>query len=125
MPVLERNKTVPIRDMLLWTAVLPVAFLSSSVLTLLGFEYGARPARKVAGESTGKVVEWIIFAVRSVIFVAAGTLIAPSARVVAVAIVLGVIHALASENPINNSACRLTTVLGTSGAVGYFIAALG
>ena len=23
MPVLERNKTVPIRDMLLWTAVLP------------------------------------------------------------------------------------------------------
>ncbi len=118
MPVLERNKTVPIRDMLLWTAVLPVAFLSSSVLTLLGFEYGARPARKVAGESTGKVVEWIIFAVRSVIFVAAGTLIA-------VAIILGVIHALASENPINNSACRLATVLGTSGAVGYFIAALG
>jgi hypothetical protein len=125
MPVLKRNKTVPIRDMLLWTAVLPVAFLSSSVLTLLGFEYGARPARKVAGESTGKVVEWIIFAVRSVIFVAAGTLIAPSARVVAVAIVLGVIHALASENPINNSACRLATVLGTSGAVGYFIAAPG
>jgi len=94
------------------------------VLTLLGFEYGARPARKVAGESTGKVVEWIIFAVRSGIFVAAGTLIAPSARV-AVAIVLGVIHALASENPINNSACRLATVLGTAGAVGYFIAALG
>ena len=124
MPVLKRNKTVPIRDMLLWTAVLPVAFLSSSVLTLLGFEYGARPARKVAGESTGKVVEWIIFAVRSVIFVAAGTLIAPSARI-AVAIILGVIHALASENPINNSACRLATVLGTSGAVAYFIAALG
>jgi len=67
---------------------------------------------------------WIIFAVRSVIFVAAGTLIAPSARI-AVAIILGVIHALASENPINNSACRLATVLGTSGAVGYFIAALG
>src|SRR5438094_6777772 len=107
MPVLKRNKTVPIRDMLLWTAVLPAAFLSSSVLTLLGFEYGARPARKVAGESTGKVVEWIIFAVRSVIFVAAGTLIAPSARI-AVAIILGVIHALASENPINKfrlSAC--------------------
>ena len=99
MPVLERKKAVPIRDIFLWTAVLPVAFLSSSVLTLLGFEYGARPARKVAGESTGKVVEWIIFAVRSVVFVAARTLIAPSARI-AVAIILGVIHALASENPI-------------------------
>ena len=124
MPVLKRNKAVPIRDILLWTAVLPVAFLSLSALTLLGLEYGATPARKVAGESTGKIVEWIIFAVRSVIFVAAGTLIAPSARI-AVAIILGVIHALASENPINNSACRLATVLGTSGAVGYFIAALG
>jgi hypothetical protein len=93
-----------------------VAILSSSVLTLLGLEYSARPARKV--------VEWIIFAVRSVIFVAAGILIAPSASI-AVAIILGVIHALASENPINNSACRLATVLGTSAAVGYFIAALG
>jgi hypothetical protein len=99
MPVLERKKAVPIRDILLWTAVLPVAFLSSSVLTLLGFDNGARSARKVAGESTGKVVEWIIFAVRSVVFVAARTLIAPSARI-AVAIILGVIHALASENPI-------------------------
>jgi len=114
---------VPIRDILLWIAVLPVAFLSSSALTLLGLEYGASAARKVAGESTGKVVEWIIFAVRSVIFVAAGTLIAPSASV-AVVIILGVIHAVASENPINNPACRLATVLGTSGTIGYFIAAL-
>jgi hypothetical protein len=115
---------VPLRDILLWAAVLPVAFLSSSALTLLGLEYGARPARKVAGESTGKVVEWIIFAVRSVIFVAAGTLVAPSASI-AVVIILGVIHAVASENPINNPSCRLATVFGTSGAVGYFIAALG
>src|SRR5438045_9044936 len=115
MPVLKRNKTVPIRDMLLWTAVLPVAFLSSSVLTLLGLEYGARPARKVAGESTGKVVEWIIFAVRSVIFVAAGTLIAPSASI-ALVIILGVIHAAASRNRINHPTCRLATVFRTSGA---------
>ena len=114
---------MPLRDILLWIAVLPVAFLSSSALTLLGLEYGASPARQVAGESTGKAVEWIIFAVRSVIFVAAGILIAPSASI-ALAIILGVIHAVASENPINNPACRLATVLGTSGTVGYFIAAL-
>lgn len=114
---------MPIRDILLWIAVLPVAFLSSSALTLLGLEYGASAARKVAGESTGKIVEWIIFAIRSVIFVAAGTLIAPSASV-ALVIILGIIHAVASENPINNPACRLATVFGTSGTVGYFIAAL-
>jgi hypothetical protein len=114
---------VPLRDILLWAAVLPVAFLSSSALTLLGLEYGARPARKVAGELTGKAVKWIIFAVRSVIFVAAGTLVAPSASI-AVVIILGVIHAVASENPLNNPTCRLATVFGTSGAVGYFIAAL-
>ena len=90
---------------------------------MLGLEYGASAAREVASESTGKVVEWIIFAVRSVIFVAAGTLIAPSASI-AVVIILGVIHAVASENPIDNPTCRLATVFGTPGAVGYFIAAL-
>jgi hypothetical protein len=101
---------------------LPVAFLSSSLLTLLGVEYGASHARQVAGESTGNVVDWIVFAVRGVFFVAAGTLIAPSAQI-AVAIILGVVHAVASESPINNPACRLATVFGTSGAVVYFIAA--
>jgi hypothetical protein len=115
---------VPIRDILLWIAVLPVAFLSSSALTLLGLESGVSAARKVAGESTGKVVEWIIFAVRSIIFVAAGILIAPSPSI-ALAIILGIIHAVASENPINNPAFRLATVLGTSGTVGYYISALG
>ena len=115
---------MPVRDILLWAAVLPVAFLSSSVLTLLGFEYGATPVRQVAGESTGKLVEWIIFGVRSILFVAAGTLIAPSARV-AVAIILGIICVVASENPINNPACRLATILGTSAAVVYFIGVEG
>src|SRR4030095_2619171 len=86
-----RNETHPmvILDALLWLAVLPVAFVVSSVFTLWGMGFGARYARSFAGELTGKIIEWIVFAVRSVIFVGVGTLIAPSHRTVA-AIVLGV-----------------------------------
>ena len=99
---------MPISDIVRWVAVLPIAFISGSALTLLGMEYGAKHARRVGGDPTGYVVEWIIFAVRGVVFVAAGALIAPPARVV-VAIILGMIHVIASESPIHNRACWLAT----------------
>jgi hypothetical protein len=108
-------------DALLWITVLPVAFVSSSALTLLGIEYGAGLARRFAGELTGNAIEWIVFALRSVIFVASGTLIAPSNRT-AVAIILGVIHLITSETPLYNRICWLGTFLGTSVAVAFFIA---
>jgi hypothetical protein len=111
---------MPISDIVRWVAVLPIAFISGSAITLLGMEYGAEHARRVGGDPTGYVVEWIIFAVRGVVFVAAGTLIAPSARVV-VAIILGIIHVIASESPTYNRTCWVATVLGTSGVVLYFI----
>ena len=110
-----------VRDAILWLAVLPVAFVSSSAFTLCGMGYGARYARSFAGEVTGEIVEWIVFATRSVIFVASGTLIAPSHRIV-VAIVLGVIHLIVSETPFYNRVCWLGTFLGTSATVGYLIA---
>ena len=118
-----RNEINPmvILDALLWVAVLPAALVVSSAFTLWGMEFGARHARSFAGELTGKMIEWIVFAVRSVIFVAVGTLIAPSHRAVA-AIVLGVIHLIVSETPFYNRVCWLGTFLGTSAAVGYLIA---
>ena len=117
------NETHPmvIFDAFLWLAVLPVAFALSSAFTLWGMEFGARYARSFAGELTGKIIEWIVFAVRSVIFVGVGALIAPSHRTV-VAIVLGVIHLIVSETPFYNRVCWLGTFLGTSAAVGYLIA---
>ena len=110
-----------IRDALLWVAVLPVAFISSSVFTLWGMGYGAKHARHFAGERTGNIVEWMVFAIRSVLFVACGTLIAPSDRI-AVAIILGVIHLIVSETPSYNRVCWLGTFLGTSVTAGYLIA---
>ena len=86
--------------------------------------YGAKHARHFAGERTGNIVEWMVFAIRSVLFVACGTLIAPSARV-AVAIILGVIHLIVSETPFYNRVCWLGTFLGTSATVGYLIAGAG
>jgi hypothetical protein len=83
--------------------------------------YGAELARRFAGELTGNAIEWIVFALRSVIFVASGTLIAPSNRI-AVAIILRVIHLMVSETPFYNRICWLGTFLGTSAAVGFFIA---
>ncbi len=121
-----RNETNPmvIRDALLWLAVLPVAFVASSAFTLWGMEFGARYARSFAGQLTGEIVEWIVFAIRSVIFVALGTSIAPSSRI-AVAIILGVIHLIVSETPFYNRVCWLGTFLGTSATVGYLIAIAG
>jgi hypothetical protein len=118
-----RNEIYPmvILDALLWLAVLPVALVVSSAFTLWGMEFGARYARSFAGELTGKIIEWIVFAVRSVIFVGVGTLIAPSHRAM-VAIVLGVIHLIVSETPFYNRVCWLGTFLGTSATVGYLIA---
>jgi hypothetical protein len=110
-----------ILDALLWLAVLPVAFVVSSAFTLWGMEFGVRYARSFAGEVTGNIIEWIVFAIRSVIFVGVGTLIAPSHRTV-VAIVLGVIHLIVSETPFYNRVCWLGTFLGTSATVGYLIA---
>ena len=110
-----------IRDALLWIAVLPVAFIASSAFTLWGMGFGARYARHFAGELTGEIVEWIVFAIRSVIFVASGTLIAPSHPIV-VAIILGVIHLVVSETPFYNRVCWLGTLLGTSATVAYLIA---
>jgi hypothetical protein len=110
-----------ILDAVLWLAVLPVALVASSAFTLWGMEFGARSARSFAGELTGKIIEWIVFAVRSVIFVGVGTLIAPSHRAM-VAIVLGVIHLIVSETPFYNRVCWLGTFLGTSATVGYLIA---
>jgi hypothetical protein len=101
--------------------VLPVAFISSSAFTLWGMGYGAEHVRRFAGELTANIVEWTIFAVRSVIFVASGTLIAPSNRI-AVAIILGLIHLKVSETPFYNRVCWLGTFLGTSATVGYLIA---
>jgi len=83
--------------------------------------FGARYARSSGGELTGAIVEWIVFAIRSVIFVAFGTLIAPSHHIL-VAIVLGVIHLIVSETPFYNRICWLGTLLGTSATVGYLIA---
>jgi hypothetical protein len=83
--------------------------------------YVARYARQLGGGLTGEIVEWIVFAIRSVIFVASGTLIAPSHRI-GVAIILGVIHLIVSETPFYNRVCWLGTFLGTSAAVGYLIA---
>ena len=86
--------------------------------------YAAQHARHFAGELTGNIVEWTVFAIRSVLFVAAGTLIAPSDHI-AVAIILGVIHLIASETPFYNRVCWLGTFLGTSATVGYLIARAG
>ena len=110
-----------VRDALLWVAVLPVAFMASSAFTLWALGYGAEHVRRSAGELPGNVVEWIVFAVRSVLFVASGTLIAPSHRI-AVAIILGLIHLMASETPVYNRLCWLGTFLGTSASVAFFIA---
>jgi hypothetical protein len=85
--------------------------------------YGAERARHFS-ELTGNIVEWIVFAVRSVIFVASGTLVAPSHRMT-LAIMLGVIHLLVSETPFHNRTCWLGTFLGTSAIVGYLIANCG
>src|SRR5207249_2908454 len=108
-------------DALLWISVLPVAFILSSALTLCGMGYGAELAHRFAGELTGNAIECIVFALRSGIFVASGTLLAPSNRT-AVAIILGVIHLIMSETPLYNPICWLGTFLGTSAAVACFIA---
>jgi hypothetical protein len=84
-------------------------------------EFGASHTRHFAGELTGKIVEWTVFAARSVLFVASGTLIAPSNRI-GVAIILGVIHLMVSEAPLYNRLCWLGTFFGTSATVGYLIA---
>ena len=110
-----------IRDAFLWAAALPVAFIASSAFTLWGMGFGARYARSFAGELIGEIVEWIVFAIRSVIFVASGTLSAPSHRIV-VAIILGIIHLIVSETPFYNRICWLDTFLGTSATSGYLIA---
>jgi len=105
---------------LLWITVLPVAFIASLAVTL-SLPYLKGLVHHAAGESAGRLVEWLVFAVRSILFVALGALVAPSARVT-VAIVLAVIQTVASVTPVGNPTCRFATFLGVAGPVIYFIA---
>jgi hypothetical protein len=103
---------------LLWIAVLPVAFIVSSGVGL-GLAYLGGLVRHSAGESAGNFVEWLIFVIRGILFVAVGALLAPSARVI-VAVVLAVIQTLACVSPVGKASCRLATILGAVGALIYF-----
>ena len=105
--------------MLLWIAVLPLAFIVSSAVPLCLAFVGAL-IRRTAGESAGNFVEWVVFVIRGILFVAVGTLIAPSAHII-VAIVLAAIQTVASVSPVGKASCRLATILGAVGTLLYFI----
>lgn len=106
------------KNILLWIAILPVAFIVSSGVTL-GLAYLGGFVRQSAGESAGNFVEWIIFLIRGILFVAVGALLAPSACVT-VAVVLAVIQTLACVSPVGKASCRLATIFGAAGALVYF-----
>ena len=108
------------KNVLLWIAVLPVAFLVSSGVTL-GLAYLGGLVRQSAGEPAGNFVEWLIFVFRGILFVVVGALLAPSARII-VAVVLAVIQTVACLSPVGKASCRLATILGAIGAVIYFTA---
>ncbi|MEI6279976.1 MAG: hypothetical protein WCQ16_11445 [Verrucomicrobiae bacterium] len=107
------------KNILLWIAVLPVAFIVSSAVPL-GLAYLGGLIRRSAGESAGNFVEWIIFVIRGVLFVTVGSLLAPSSRVI-VAVVLAIVQTLACVSPVGKASCRLATILGAIAALIYFI----
>jgi hypothetical protein len=111
----------PMRNILSWIAVLPVAFIASSAVTLALGYLGGR-LRASTGESIGNVFEWFVFLIRGILFVAVGVLLAPTARL-AVAIVLATIQILACVSPVGKPSCRLATVIGAAASLLYFITA--
>ncbi len=106
------------KNLFLWIAVLPVAFIVSSGITL-GLAYLGGFIRQWAGELAGDVVELTIFVIRGILFVAVGALLAPSARIT-VAVVLAVIQTIGCVSPVGKASCRLATILGAAGALIYF-----